>query len=145
MVRGTSRRRTQNKAWFHTNHIFPTSPLYFGLLPFLPLPLPHRLLTPQPNSHKPQPSHHRDSHPSDPHPRPTDLPTPRPLIMCKVPDRDLPLHIHVCQKGPLVVDAEIEDSVLVGEFEGCGEDGRVGGCVAGEEGEPVEGGEHAEF
>ena len=65
--------------------------------------------------------------------------------MSKVPDRDLPLYIHVCQKGSLVVDAEIEDPVLVGEFEGCGEDGGVGGGVAGEEGKSVEGGEHAEF
>lgn len=60
-------------------------------------------------------------------------------------DGDLALDVDGGEEGPLVVDAEVEDAMLVREAEGGGEDGGVGGGVSGEEGQPVEGGEHAEF
>jgi len=48
-----------------------------------------------------------------------------------------------------MVDFEIEDAVLVGQFEGCAEEGRVGSVLDVDGGrrevDAVEGGEHGEF
>ena len=58
---------------------------------------------------------------------------------------DLPLLINVSQEGPLVVDAEVEDAVLVGRGEGGLVDCRVLRCADRVERDAVEGREHAEF
>ena len=62
-----------------------------------------------------------------------------------MPDRNFLFHIHAREAGPFVIDAEFEDAVLVGEREGCGEEGGVWSGVGWDEGEAVEGGEHGEF
>lgn len=68
--------------------------------------------------------------------------------MRKVADRDLALLVERRQKGALVVDAEVEDAVLVGQAEVGREDRRVGvRWRRGQrrQGEAVEGREHGEF
>lgn len=65
--------------------------------------------------------------------------------MRKVPDGDLPLLIDVGDEGAAVVDAEVEDSMLVG----CPERDAENGCVCAlcdrREIQALEGGEHAEL
>ena len=65
--------------------------------------------------------------------------------MREVAHGDLALFLHGGEEGPLVVDLEGEDAVLVGRAEGGAEDGAVGrrGCWVQRDAE--EGGEHAEF
>ena len=70
--------------------------------------------------------------------------------MRKVADRDRILLIHVCHERALVVDAEVEDAVLVGDAEGGCEEGAVGAGADGEsrgggEGETVVRVQHGEF
>jgi len=65
--------------------------------------------------------------------------------MREVSDGDLELLFHVVVEGPLVIDLEIKDAMLVRGTEGGRKGGGVGGCEGGEEGETVEGGKHAEF
>lgn len=68
--------------------------------------------------------------------------------MRKVPDGDLSLLVDGGQEGALVVDAEVEDAVLVGELEVGGEDGGVGVGRRGREKlqrETVERRQHGEF
>lgn len=65
--------------------------------------------------------------------------------MGKVAHGDLALLVDVGEEGPAVVDAEVEDAVLVGRAERGTEDGAVGGAADGGEIQPVEGREHAEF
>jgi len=45
----------------------------------------------------------------------------------KVTDSDLPLFVNIRQEGAAVIDAEVEDAVLVGRPEGNTKDGRVCG------------------
>lgn len=68
--------------------------------------------------------------------------------MGKVAHRHLTLLVEGGEEGALVVDAEVEDAVLVGQAEVGGEDGRVG--VRGRrrerrQREAVEGRQHREF
>ena len=65
--------------------------------------------------------------------------------MGKVPDCNLPLLINVCDKRSAVVDAEIENTVLIGSLESNTKDGGVGGLRDGGEVETVEGRQHAEL
>ena len=65
--------------------------------------------------------------------------------MGEVADGDLPLLVDVGDEGAAVVDAEVEDAVLVGRLEGDAEDGGVCGRGDGGEVEAVEGREHAEL
>ena len=65
--------------------------------------------------------------------------------MGKVPDCDLPLLIDVCNEGSAVVDAEVEDTMLIGSLESDAEDGGVGGLRDGGEIEAVERRQHAEL
>ena len=62
--------------------------------------------------------------------------------MREMSHRNLSLLIDIGQEGAFVVDAEIEDTVLIGEGEGGTVDGTVGGLGDGFERETVEGGEH---
>jgi hypothetical protein len=63
----------------------------------------------------------------------------------KVADSDLAFFIDVGEERAAVVDAEVENAVLVGRLEGDTEDGGVCGLRDGGEVEALEGGEHAEF
>jgi hypothetical protein len=113
------------------------------LLRLLHTPLRRR--TVQPQRHKRQPPSNRDPNTANPHPRTANLPTPRPLVVRKVADSDLALFINVGEERAAVVDAEVENAVLVGRLEGDAEDGGVCGLRNGGEVEALEGGEHAEF
>lgn len=65
--------------------------------------------------------------------------------MGHVPHADRVLFVHVGVERPLVVDAEVEDAVLVRGDEVGAEDGGVGGCEQWGEIETVEGREHGEL
>ena len=65
--------------------------------------------------------------------------------MRKVAHRDLALLVDVGEERAAVVDAEVEDAVLVGRAEGDAEDGRVCGLRDGGQVQALEGREHAEF
>jgi hypothetical protein len=60
-------------------------------------------------------------------------------------DCDLPLFLNVREEGTVVLDMEIEDTMLIGGLEGGAEDGRVCGLREGSEVDAVEGRQHAEF
>jgi hypothetical protein len=62
-----------------------------------------------------------------------------------MPDCDLPLLIDVCDEGAAVVDAEVEDAVLVGGLERDAKDGGVRGLRDWGKVEAVERRQHAEF
>jgi hypothetical protein len=65
--------------------------------------------------------------------------------MGKVAHSHLPLLVEVGEEGAAVVDAEVEDAVLVGCPEGYAENGRVCGLRDGRQIKAVEGREHAEL
>lgn len=62
-----------------------------------------------------------------------------------MPDCDLPLLIDVCDEGATVVDAEVEDTVLIGGLEGDAEDGGVRSLRDWRKVETVERRQHAEL
>lgn len=102
-------------------------------------------LAPQPNADKDNPACDGNTNTSDPWVCCADDETPGPLIVGKVSDSDGILLKDVCEERTLVVDEEVENSVLVRE----GESGAVGGAVGGLgsrlKGQTVEGRKHAEF
>jgi hypothetical protein len=63
----------------------------------------------------------------------------------KVADGDLPLFVNVGKEGAAVVDAEVEDAVLIGCLEADAEDGCVCGLCNGGKVQALEWGEHAKF
>jgi len=63
----------------------------------------------------------------------------------KVPDGDLPLFVDVGDKWAAVVDAEVENAVLIGCPERDAEDGCVRGLCDRREIQALEGREHAEL
>lgn len=65
--------------------------------------------------------------------------------MRKVADGDLPLFVDVGKEGSAVVDAEIEDTVLIGSLESGAEDGGVLSVCDRGEVHAVEGRKHAEL
>ena len=95
------------------------------LLHFLPLALLVGRLTPQPNTHECHPAGNCNPYTSNPDPTSTNLPAAWPLIVGKMSDRHFPLHIHVGEEGPLVIDAERKDAMLIRKLEGTAEDGAV--------------------
>jgi hypothetical protein len=96
--------------------------LSYNLLPTHRQLQRHRL-TPQPQRHKARPPSNRNRNASNPRPGTSDDPTPRPLVVREVADGDGGFFFEVGEKGPLVVDFEVENSVLVGDFEAGGPDG----------------------
>src|ERR1700721_996036 len=60
---------------------------------------------------------------------PTKLPTPGPPGGGEVPHGDFPLLIHCGEERTFVVDAKVEDTVLVGQGKRCTEDSAVGGIA----------------
>jgi hypothetical protein len=63
----------------------------------------------------------------------------------KVADGNLALLVDVGKEWAAVIDAEVEDAVLIGCLECDAEDGRVCGLCNGREVETLERGEHAEL
>jgi hypothetical protein len=79
-------------------------------------------LTIKPHRDKRHPPGHSNPNTPNPDPSATNLPAAGPLVVRKVADGDLPLLVDVGDEGAAVVDAEVEDAVLVGGFEGDAED-----------------------
>lgn len=117
------------------------------------LPLPQFLLIflrgrrIQPEPQENQPPHHRRPHARDPDICAADRETPRVFIMCHVSHGHRPLLVDVGEEGSLVVDAEVEDAVLVWKGERGGVESRVGSGEGGRrvQGETVERREHGAF
>lgn len=82
---------------------------------------------------------------TDPRPSTGDDETSGPLVVGDVTDADGALLVDGGEEGPLVVDEEVEDAVLVGQREGSAVDGGVLGRGDGGEVKTMEGGQHAEL
>jgi hypothetical protein len=83
-------------------------------------------LAPQPDGHKGQPSHDGDADTAHPWPGRADLPGTWELVVCEVADGHGVLLLDVGEEGALVVDLEVEDTVLVWQGEAGGVDRAVG-------------------
>ncbi len=81
----------------------------------------------QPYGNKCQPAQHGNPNTTNPDPRTTDLKTPWVLVVRKVPDGNLPLLVDVGDERPAVIDAEVENAMLIG----CPESHAEDGCVRG--------------
>jgi len=79
--------------------------------------------TPQPESNKCYPSRDGNYNSCNPGPGSTNDPTPWPFIMCKMPDANSVLFFDVGEERSLVVDFEVENTMLVWKFEACRVDG----------------------
>lgn len=99
----------------------------------------------EPNSDEDQPASGRNADTSDPGVSATDDETAWPLIVSKVADSDSALLVDVAQERTLVVDDEVEDTMLVGHGEGSAENGAVGSARGGLQSQAVERRQHAEF
>lgn len=95
--------------------------------------LPGDRFTPQPQRDEGQPASDSGGDAGDPRPGAADSPAAGPLVVGEVADGDGVLLLDVREEGPLVVDFEVEDAVLVGELEGRGVDGGVGRRGGGDE------------
>lgn len=104
-----------------------------------------RFLGVQPEKAEGKPPHHRGANAADPGPGARDDITPVPLVVRVVTDTNRMLLVDVGEEGSLVVDAEVEDAVLVGDLEGRAVDSGVGGRAEGLEVDAVEGREHAKL
>ena len=71
--------------------------------------------------------------------------TARPLVVSKVTDSDSALLVDVAEERTLVVDDEVENTMLVGYGEGGLEDGAVGSRLDWVQSHAVEGRQHAEL
>ena len=126
--------------------ILQSTPTYtYFSMQLLSFSLLIRWLAPEPYPHKRHPPYHCNPDPGNPYPSTADHPTPWPLVVSKVPDRDLLLNVDICQKWAFVVDPEGEYAMLVRESKSCTEDGAVGSGGNRLEVETVEGGKHCEF
>ena len=76
----------------------------------------------QPQRHKCQPPNYRNPYATNPNPRTANLPTPRPLVVRKMSNCDLPLFFNVGKEGAVVLDVEVEDTVLIRGPEGGSKD-----------------------
>ena len=99
----------------------------------------------QPERHKRQPTQYCNPDTANPDPRTANLETPWVLVVRKVPHSNLSLLINGGDEGAAVVDAEVEDSVLVGCSKPNTKDSRIRGLRNRREIEALEGREHAEF
>ena len=100
-----------------------------------------------PDSGKGQPAGDGHADAGDPRPGARDGVRAWPLVVGHVADRHRLLVLEVRQEGPLVVDLEVEDAVLVGQGEGRRVRRRLLAGLLGRrrQRQPVEGREHAEF
>lgn len=126
-------------------HIAPNSTFFFRLLRLLGRSRILDRLAIHPQCSESHESRHCSADSSNPGPRAGDDVASGPLVVGNVSDADSGLLLNVGEEGALVVDLEVEDAVLVGEGEGCVEDGGGLGCGGRIEIEAVEGGEHGEF
>lgn len=81
----------------------------------------------EPDSDKDQPASGCNTDTSDPGVGTADYETAGPLVVSKVADSDGLLLVDVAEERTLVVDDEVEDTVLIGHGEASLEDGAVGG------------------
>jgi hypothetical protein len=107
--------------------------------------IPFRRRTVQPDRDKCQPTGNGNPDTSNPDPRTANLPTPWPLVVGKVAYCDLPLLVDVCEEWAAVVDAEVEDTMLVGCLECDAENGGVCGLCHWGEVQALEGREHGKL
>lgn len=99
----------------------------------------------EPHNYKSKESPNNRPQSSNPHPTAADPPAARILVVCKVADGHFVLFLDVGQERPLVVDAEREDAMLVGNRETGAIYGAVL-CPAGRtKSQTVERGEHGEL
>lgn len=134
------RSKRQSRVCLHTD----ASIFFLYLLRLLSPALLGRL-TPQPDSHERNPCSAGAPNTQNPYPCAADGPTSRPLVVRKMSDTDLPLFINVGKEGSLIVDAKVEDTVLVGKFKGGGINSAVRSLRNGFQRQTVEGREHGEF
>lgn len=118
---------------------------YWTLLRLLVLRRSSRRLTVKPHDHKSKESSNHRPQASNPDPTAADSPAARILIVRIVANGDFMLLFDVGEERALVVNAEREDSVLIGDGESCAVDGAVFRPAGGLESEAVEGREHGKF
>jgi hypothetical protein len=99
----------------------------------------------EPDSDEDQPASGCNANTSDPGVCTADDETARPLIVSKVADSDGALFVDVAEERTLVVDDEVEDTVLIGHGEAGLEDGAVGRWLDGVQSHTMEGRQHAEL
>jgi hypothetical protein len=99
----------------------------------------------EPDSDKDQPASGCNTNTSDPGVGTADDETAGPLVVSKVADSNCFLLIDVAEERALVVDNEVEDTMLIGNGEASLEDGAVGGWLDWVQGHTVEGRQHAEL
>ena len=102
-------------------------------------------LAEQPNSDKYQETRGSHSDTSDPWVCASDDKTSRPLIVGKMSDSNCALLKDIGQERSLVIDQEVEDSMLIWQLEARAEDGAVRGPRGCRQWESVKRREHAEF
>jgi hypothetical protein len=107
---------------FHSSHLINATTILLHLLPTSRQLQRHRF-TPQPQCHECHPPSNSNTNAGNPRPRTTNDPTPWPFVVREVAYCDGVFLLNVGEEGALVVYFEVEDSVLVGEFEGGGVDG----------------------
>ena len=95
--------------------------------------------TPQPQRDKRHPSSDRNANTRNPWPSAANDPTPRPFVMRKVSDRDSVLLFDIGEEWSLVIDLEVENSVLIREPETSCVDRGAWGRGQEFEGKTVEG------
>lgn len=100
---------------------------------------------PKPDCDKGDPADYSNPDPRDPNPARADHPTPRPLIMCEMPDSHFSFHVDVGKEWPLVVDTERKDAMLVWQAERSAVDSAVPSFGNGLQIESMEGRKHGEF
>lgn len=108
----------------HWTDLAEQSALRRLLLQLLLFLLP-RWLTIKPHNHKQHEPANDSPQPRDPRPRRAYSVTPWPLVVRKVPDRNLPSFLDICEEWSLVVHFERKDTVLIWCFESRAEDRAV--------------------
>jgi hypothetical protein len=99
----------------------------------------------KPNNNESQKSTNNRPKTGNPNPTATNGPAARVLIVSKVADSDLVLLLDVGEERTLVVDAEREDTVLIGGHKLGAEHGARFGSAGRLEGQAVERREHGEL
>lgn len=99
----------------------------------------------EPDSDEDQPTSGRDANASNPGVGTADDEAAWPLIVSKVADSDGALLVDVAKERTLVVNNEVEDTMLIGYGEASLEDGAVGSRLDWVQGHTVERRQHAEL
>ena len=99
----------------------------------------------KPDSNENQPASGRNANAGDPRVGTADDETARPLIVSKVAYSDGALLVNVAEERTLVVDDEVEDTMLIGHGEAGLEDSAIGSWLDCVQSHTVEGRQHAEL